>query len=48
VLETADSFRKLASKERVVKLKDFALKMHLIFRNTYVCETAFPNEASQI
>jgi len=41
LLETADSFRKLVSKERFLKLKDFRLKMHLIFGNTCVCETAF-------
>ena len=37
VLETVGSFSKLVSKERFLKLKHFALKMHLMFGNTYVC-----------
>jgi len=38
-LETAESFRKLVSKERFRKLQGFALKMHSMFANKYVCES---------
>jgi len=41
VLETAKSFWKLGSKVKFSKVKDFALKMHLMFGNTYVCESTF-------
>jgi len=37
VVETVESF----SEDRFPKLKDFALKMHLMFGNTYVCESTF-------
>jgi len=33
VLETVMSFWKFVSKDRFPKLKDFALKMHTIFKN---------------
>jgi len=39
VLETTESFWKLVRKDRFSKLKDFALKMHSMFGNTYVCES---------
>jgi len=35
VLETVKSFWKLVSNNRFPKLKDFALKMHWTFGNTY-------------
>jgi len=41
VLETAESFSKLISKDRFPKLKDFALKMHSMFGNRQVCESKF-------
>ena len=41
MLETAESLWKLVSKDRFPKLKDFALKMHSMFGNTCVCESAF-------
>jgi len=37
VVETAETFWKLVSKDRFLKLKIFALKMHSMFANTYVC-----------
>ena len=39
--ETQKRFWKLVSKDKFSKLKDFALKMHSMFRSTYVCESAF-------
>jgi len=39
VLETAESFGKLVSKERFLNIQDFALKMHSMFANTYVYES---------
>jgi len=39
VLETAENFWKLVSKERFLKLKHFAPKIHFMFGNTYVCES---------
>jgi len=50
VLQTAGSFRRLFSKDRFPKLKDFALKMHSVFGNTYVCDITyfFYDEVSQI
>jgi len=50
VLETAESFWKLVSKDRFPKLKDFALKWHSTFANTHICVWAynFYYEASQI
>jgi len=50
VLETVESFRKLVGKDRFLKLKDFALKMHSTFGNTYICEWEhiFYDDASQI
>jgi len=47
VLETAESFLKLFSKERFLKLKDFALKCSQ-FGNTCVWGYVFYKEASQI
>jgi len=41
VLETGESFWKLISKERFLKPKDFALKMHSMFGNTYIFESTF-------
>jgi len=41
VLETVESFGKLVSKERFLKLQGFALKMHSMFANKYVCESTF-------
>jgi len=41
VLATVESFWKLVSKDRFLKLKDFALKMRSMFGNTYVCESTF-------
>jgi len=41
VLETAASSWKLVNKHRFPELKDFALKMHSMFENTYVCESTF-------
>jgi len=41
MLETAESFWKLVSKERFLKLKDFPLKMHSMFGNIYVRESKF-------
>jgi len=41
VSETVENFRKSVSKYRFSKLKDFALKMHLMFGNTYACESRF-------
>jgi len=41
VLETVERFRKLFSKDRFPKMNDFALEMHSMFRNTYVCESTF-------
>jgi len=35
VIETIDSFWKLVSEDRFPKLKNFTLKMHSTFRNTY-------------
>jgi len=35
MLETVGSFWKLVSKDRFPELKDFALKMHSTFGNTY-------------
>jgi len=50
VLETVKSFWKLVSKGRLPKLKDFTLKKHTVFGNTYACESTyiFYNEASKI
>jgi len=51
VLETADSFWKLVGKDRFPKLKDFALKLHSMFGNRYLCvvwEYIFNDEATQI
>jgi len=47
-VRTAESFWKLVSKDRFPKLKDFALKMHSMFGNRYVCEYISYNEASPI
>jgi len=41
VLETAESFWKLVSKDEFPKLKDSTLKMHSMFVSTYVCESTF-------
>jgi len=41
VLETAQSLWKLVRKDRFLKLKDFALKMHSMFRSTYVHWSTF-------
>jgi len=35
VLETVDSFLKFVNEDRFPKLKDFELKMHWAFGNTY-------------
>jgi len=34
VLDTAENLWKLVSRQRFLKLKDFALKMHSMFGNT--------------
>jgi len=49
VLETVESLRKLVSKDNFHKLKDFALKMHSTFGNTwiFVWEYILYDEASQ-
>jgi len=47
VLETAKSFWNLVTKERLLKLKDFALKCSQ-FGNTWIWGYIFYNEASQI
>jgi len=39
VLETGNSFWKLVSKDRFPKLKDFALKIHSTFGNTYTFDS---------
>ena len=39
MLEAAESFCKLVSKDRFSTLKDFALKKHSMFGSTYVCES---------
>ena len=41
MLETAESFWKLVSKDILPKVKNFALKMHSMFGNTHVCESTF-------
>jgi len=40
-LRTVQSFCKLVSKDRFLKLKHFALKMRLVFGSTYVRESTF-------
>jgi len=44
VLESVESFWELASNDRFLKMKGFALKMHSMFGNTYVCEHIFSRE----
>jgi len=39
VLETIESFRKLVTKDRFPKLKNFALTMRSTFGNTCMCES---------
>ena len=39
--EAYERFWKLVSKEKFSKLKDFALKIHLMFGSTYLCESTF-------
>jgi len=41
MLETVENFWKLVSKDIFPKLKDFSLKMHSMFPNTYTCESTF-------
>jgi len=41
MLETVESFWKLVSKDRFSNLKDFALKIYLMFGNAYLCESTF-------
>jgi len=50
VLETVKSFRKLVSKDRFPKLKDFVLEMRSTFGNTNMCGSTyiFYDEASEI
>jgi len=36
-----ESFRKLASKDRFSRLKDFAMKIHSVFESTYVCKSTY-------
>jgi len=47
-LETAESFQKLVSKDRFLKLKDFALKMHSTFGSITCVRVHFLQWASQI
>jgi len=39
-MQTVKSW-KLVNKDRLSKLKDFAIKIHSMFGNTYVCESIF-------
>jgi len=41
VLETAETFWKLVSKDGFPKLKEIIIKLHSMFGNTYVCESTF-------